>query len=166
MAKNNNHPMGDIGLSGDAREQVIDMLNIHLADMQVLYTKTRNYHWNVTGIHFHSLHELFEEQYEKLAVSIDELAERVRQVGGIAIGTLDEFKEHARLKEEPGNVPDAPTMIANLTADHEAVIRHLREDADKIEELGDMGTNDFLIGMMQDHEKMAWMLRAHIANEG
>ncbi len=158
--------LGDIGLSGDAREQMIDLLNTNLADLHVLYIKLRNYHWNVTGLQFKPLHELFEEQYTLIEAAIDETAERVRQVGGIAIGTLDEFKQHARLSETPGEIPPAEMMVTNLTADHEAIIRQLREDADTAEELKDMGTNDFLIALMQQHEKMAWMLRAHVSNPG
>lgn len=152
-----------IGLSDDQRAGVVDLLKGTLSDLHVLYTKTRNYHWNVVGEHFRDLHKLLEEQYELLGEAIDQVAERTRQLGAPALGTLAEFLEHARLKEQPGDYPDQFTMISNLCADHEAVIRQLREDADACDEqFHDMGTNDFLIGLMQVHEKMAWMLRSFL----
>jgi starvation-inducible DNA-binding protein len=153
----------DIGLTDEQRAGVVEILNGTLSDLHVLYTKTRNYHWNVVGEHFRDLHKLLEEQYEALAESIDEVAERTRMLGAPALGTMAEFLERARLKEQPGDRPDQFTMLSNLCADHEATIRQLREDADACdEEFHDMGTNDFLIGLMQAHEKMAWMLRSFL----
>lgn len=152
----------DIGLSDNARQQITTTLNKRLSDTVALYVKTRNYHWNVTGIEFIQLHEMFESQYDQLAEAMDEIAERVRQLGGVAFGTLDEFKKNTGLSEAPGERPTAEQMIRNLLADHETVIRTLRDDADKADKLGDMGTNDFLIGLMQVHEKIAWFLRAHL----
>jgi starvation-inducible DNA-binding protein len=153
----------DIGLNDKQRAGVAQILDRTLADLQVLYAKTRNYHWNVVGEHFHSLHELFEEQYEQLAEAIDQVAERSRQMGAPALGTLKEFLDHASLKEQPGDHPDAFTMLSNLCADHEAVIKWLRQASDDCDKkYQDMGTNDFLIGLMQVHEKMAWMLRSHL----
>ncbi len=154
----------NIGLDDNQRQQVITILNKRLSDAFLLYTKTRNYHWNVTGIQFIELHKFFEEQYDTLAEAIDEIAERVRKVGGFAFGTLDEFKQNSVIEEQPGRIPSAEEMIRNLLQDHETIIRQLREDADTTEELGDMLTNDFLIGLSHDHEKMAWMLRAHLEN--
>ncbi|PJF24777.1 MAG: DNA starvation/stationary phase protection protein [Phototrophicales bacterium] len=152
----------NIGL-GEAQKAVADLLNHRLADIVMLYFKTRNYHWNVTGMHFAELHEFFEEQYDQLEEAMDEVAERVRQVGGIAIGTLSEVQQHAALKEEPGVVPTAEEMVRNLLSDHEAVIRQLRADVDATaEQYNDMGTSDFLTALMEKHEKMAWMLRAHL----
>lgn len=152
----------NIGL-GEERQAVADLLNHRLADIVMLYFKTRNYHWNVTGMHFGELHEFFEEQYDQLAEAMDEVAERVRQVGGIAIGTLSEVQQRAALKEEPGVVPTAEEMVRNLLSDHEAVIRQLRADVDATaEQYNDMGTSDFLTALMEKHEKMAWMLRAHL----
>jgi starvation-inducible DNA-binding protein len=153
----------DIGIEADNRAAVVDILNRVLADQQVLYTKTRKYHWNITGHLFYSLHKLLEEQYTTLAVASDEVAERARSLGGMAIGTLKEFIECATLKEQPGQYPDAETMIANLVDDHEAVIRNLRKFVEATEEkFNDMGTSDFLTAMMEAHEKMAWMLRAFL----
>jgi starvation-inducible DNA-binding protein len=153
----------DIGLPKEARHGVIQILNNTLCDEYILYTKTRNYHWNVVGSDFNERHKFFQEQYEALDEIIDEVAERVRQLNGMSLGTLSDFVEHGRLKEFPGNYPDDLKMISNLLSDHEVIIRSLRRDADKCEdEYHDMGTNDFLIGIMEKHEKMAWMLRAHL----
>lgn len=153
----------NLGLSDAQRQGVCMLLNRILADMSVLYTKTRNYHWNVTGMQFHSLHETFEEQYGEIAENIDEVAERVRSLGEHPIATLREFLQHAQLPEEPGAIPDAATMLANLIRDHEHVIMQLRQAvASCDEDFGDAGTSDFLTGLMEEHEKMAWMLRAFV----
>ncbi|MBD3314557.1 MAG: DNA starvation/stationary phase protection protein [Chitinivibrionales bacterium] len=150
-----------IGIEQEQREGVVALLTRLLADEQILYAKTRNYHWNVVGPLFHSLHELLENQYQALAVRIDEIAERTRALGAPALGTLVEYKEYATLSESPGAYPEAMTMIANLTADHESIIRHLRKDLKACEEqYDDMGTSDFLTGLMEAHEKTAWMLRS------
>ncbi len=151
-----------IGLSDEALSEITSLLNKRLADTFVLYTKTRNYHWNVTGMHFMQLHTLFESQYDTLEESMDEIAERVRQLGGVAFGTLEEFKGATALRETPGERPAAAAMVANLLADHELVIRQLRADIETADRLGDMGTNDFLTGLLEGHEKTAWFLRAHL----
>ena len=151
----------NIGIEADNRAAVVDILNRVLADQQVLYVKTRKYHWNITGRLFYSLHKLLEEQYTALAAASDEVAERARSLGGLSIGTMQEFIECATLKEQPGDHPDAETMIANLVSDHEAVIRNLRKFVEVTDEkFNDLGTSDFLTAMMEAHEKMAWMLRA------
>jgi starvation-inducible DNA-binding protein len=152
----------DIGVKDDARKKIVETLNMRLSDEYVLYTKTRKYHWNVIGPRFHQLHEFFEEQYEILDEMIDEIAERTRQIGGKSLGTLDEFTRNSSINEEPGQNPDAQTMISNLLNDHETVIKTLRKNADEAEELEDMVTNDFFLEAAQKHEKMAWMLRAHL----
>jgi starvation-inducible DNA-binding protein len=152
----------NIGLDG-SEAAVVALLNGRLADTAVLYFKTRNYHWNVTGMHFAELHEFFEEQYDQLDDAMDEIAERVRQLGGVAIGTFSEALAHTALKEEPGVLPNAATMIQNLLADHETIIRQLRADVDATaNQHHDMGTSDFLTGLLEQHEKTAWMLRAHL----
>jgi len=141
----------------------IQILNQLLSDEYVLYTKTRNYHWNITGPDFSELHKFFESQYEELDEIIDETAERARALGGNSLGTLKEFLQHTSLKEVPGNYPDAKRMIGNLLTDHESVIQSLRKNlAACAEKYGDMGTSDFLTGLMEQHEKMAWMLRAYL----
>lgn len=152
----------DTGLSDETRTKVIDLLNKGLSNIVVLYVKSRNYHWNVTGMEFAQLHAMFENQYDQLEEAMDEIAERVRQLGGVAYGTLDEFKANSALSEKPGERPTAEQMVRNLLADHETVIRQLRRDIDTTDKLGDMGTNDFLTGLMEAHEKMAWFLRAHL----
>lgn len=162
MAQNVKSIAKELGLSEDTRQSSVDILTTTLAATFALYTKTRKFHWNVTGPHFIELHKLFEAQYDELEEAMDEIAERVRQLGGIAIGTLEEMQEHSFLEESPGVNPDAPGMVAELLADHESVIRHLRADIDAVTENGDAGTADFLTGLLEDHEKTAWFLRAHL----
>lgn len=154
----------EIGIPDTARRSVADILNHLLADEYVLYTKTRNYHWNVTGPQFSQLHRFFEEQYEKLDDFIDDIAERARSLGGPAAGSLAEFTKLARVKEQPGQSLDADGMIRQLLADHESLVRQLREDAvAATDKHHDIGTGDFLTGLLEDHEKMAWMLRAYLS---
>jgi starvation-inducible DNA-binding protein len=153
----------NIGLTEHDGKGVAHILNENLCDEYVLYTKTRNCHWNVTGPAFASLHRFLERQYGELDEIVDSVAERVRSVGGWAMGTLAEFSGKTKLKEHPGVYPDAESMLEELAADHEAVIRRLRGDlvtCDK--KYHDAGTCDFLTGLMERHEKMAWMLRAHL----
>jgi starvation-inducible DNA-binding protein len=155
------HP--SIGLLDEQREGVVAILNTLLADEYLLYTKTRNYHWNVVGSQFNDLHKFFEAQYNALNEVVDDVAERSRALGGNALGTMTEFLKSTRLNEESGHYPDARNMIANLLADHEALIGHLRVDLETCaEEYHDAGTTDFLTGLMEQHEKMAWMLRAFL----
>jgi starvation-inducible DNA-binding protein len=117
----------------------------------------------VTGPEFHSLHELLEDFYQKLAPLADDVAERVRMMGGRAIGTMAEFSQQTRLSEQPGDAPEARQMLENLLADHEQIIRDLRQDIHVCaDELNDQGTADFLTGLMEEHEKMAWMHRAFL----
>jgi starvation-inducible DNA-binding protein len=149
------------GLNEDYRRGVVDMLNRLLADEHVLYIKTRNYHWNVTGPRFHSLHIFLEEQYNELAETIDEVAETARQFGGFAFGTMTEFLRESRLAEHPGRVPDEDTMLRDLLEDHQAIIRALRHDIDRSdEEYKAADAADFLTAVLEKHNKMAWMLRA------
>ena len=152
----------NIGISESNRDGIVKILNTVLADEYVLYTKTRNYHWNVVGPQFNDLHKFFEGQYEALDEVVDDVAERARSLGGKALGTLAEFSQHTRLKEQPGKQPPALTMVANLQSDHEGMVRTLRADlATVMEKHNDAGTSDFLTGLMEKHEKMAWMLRSY-----
>ena len=156
----------EIGLPGQSREAIGRMLNALLADVQVLYAKTRNYHWNVTGPQFRSLHLMFEEQYNMLAEEGDEIAERTRALGVTAIGSMGAFLDHARLHEDSEAPPAAHAMVVNLAHDHEALIQQLRKDIDVCDEQhNDQGTADFLTGLMEAHEKQAWMLRAQAAEQ-
>ena len=153
----------DVGVKDDARKKLVETLNMRLCDEYVLYTKTRKFHWNVVGPRFSQLHEFFEEQYEIIDEMIDEVAERARQLGGKSLGTLDEFVRHSSINEEPGQNPDGQAMISILLKDHETIIKTLRKNADEAdEEYDDMATNDFFLEAVQKHEKMAWMLRAHL----
>jgi starvation-inducible DNA-binding protein len=155
------HP--NIGLLDEQREGVVAILNTLLADEYLLFTKTRNYHWNVVGPQFNDLHRFFEAQYNELNEIVDDVAERSRALGGNAFGTMIEFLKATRLKEESGYYPEAGHMIANLLADHETLICHLRTDLETCaEQYHDAGTTDFLTGLMEQHEKMAWMLRAFL----
>jgi starvation-inducible DNA-binding protein len=163
---NDNHHKINIGLSDKQREQTIDILNKALADQYIVYLKTQKYHWNVTGPEFYQFHIFLETQYTALAEDVDEIAERVRQVGGKAIGTMSEFLKTTRLAEDPGKYPSARDMLHELLHDHEAIIRQLREDIDKLsDEIGDQTTADFLTEQAEHHEKMAWMLGATIGHD-
>ena len=151
----------NIGLSEQDRKGVVDILNVLLADEYVLYTNTRNYHWNVVGPQFHDLHKFFESQYEELNDVVDDVAERVRALGGPALGSLTEFLKHTRLKEHPGHSVHTLEMVKNLLMSHESIIQSLRVDLETCaDKFHDIGTNDFLTGLMERHEKMAWMIRA------
>ena len=156
----------NIGLSDEQCEGVVSILNALLSDEYLLYTKTRNYHWNVFGPQFNDLHKFLERQYEELEEVVDQVAERARSLGGFAFGTITEFVQHTRLKEQPGQYPEARRMLSNLLADHESLIRQLRVDSQTCDEkFHDLGTNDFLIGLMERHEKTAWMFRAFLEGE-
>jgi len=150
-----------IGLNDKQRGVVINMLNRTLGDTVLLYVKTRNFHWNFEGPQFSELHQLFERQYEQLDESMDEIAERARALGGRAAGSMAEFLKLSRLKESQGTL-SASDMLAELLADHESLIRQLRQDSTMAGENGDAGSEDFLIGLMQAHEKTAWMLRSYL----
>lgn len=163
MTQTQTHSQINVGLTDGQRQGVCEILNRTLADLAILYTKTRNYHWNVTGMQFHSLHEVFEEQYQQIAEASDEVAERVRMLGEHPIGTMAEFLQHSQLTEMPGDYPDAPAMITNLLSDHEQVINQLRRGVQVTDDhYADASTSDFLTELLQQHEKMAWMLRAFV----
>jgi starvation-inducible DNA-binding protein len=154
----------NIGIAEKNQKGSITLLNTCLADAVILYTKLRKYHWNVKGDNFMELHKLFESHYDQVAEAIDEIAERVSQLGGMAIGTTVEFAKHSSLKEAPGKNPaNNMDMVKELLEDHETVIRSLREGIDKAdEENKDAGTADFITGLMQGHEKRAWKPRRYI----
>ncbi len=150
-----------LGISDKNRAAIVARLNALLADEYTLYTKTRNYHWHVTGPNFEPLHKFFEAQYTELNNFIDEIAERAITLGGRAVASHGEFVKLATLKENAAKLSDGK-MLADLLADHEAVVRRLREGVDETAKLGDAGTSDFLTGLLEAHEKMAWMLRAQL----
>ncbi len=153
----------NIGLAAASRTKVLSLLDKTLADLSVLSQKTRNFHWNVTGPRFNDLHKFFEAQYQALEGEIDETAERSRALGGPALGSMKEMLAATRLKEAAARPHAADAMLVELLRDHEALIRSLREDSDVCGEAGDKGTEDFLVGMLETHEKMAWMLRSFVS---
>ena len=153
----------DLGLKDSSRKAVAGLLATVLADEYVLYTKTRNFHWNVTGGRFHDLHKFLESQYDEIDDAIDEVAERIRTLGEMSPGSLAEFLAAARLKEAAGKAIPADEMLGALLADHEALAKSLRKDIDRCgDEFKDAGTQDFLTGLLQQHEKQAWMLRSFL----
>lgn len=152
----------NIGISEAARKAVVEELKKLQADEFVLYLKTWNFHWNVTGMNFNDLHGFFKNHYEELQEFVDEVAERIRMLGHIAPGTMIEFSKLARIGEMPGEKHTDKAMIAILLEDHEDIIETLRKLIDFTTQHNDMGTNNFLTDLMEKHEKMAWMLRAYI----
>lgn len=151
-----------IGLTAKSRKKIKGVLCGVLADQHVLYIKVRNFHWNLIGGRFHSLHVHFEEMYGELAVSIDETAERIRMIGGVSLGSMSEFLDSASLKETKGKLVEGDDAIKELLADNEAVIRKLREEIPGVGDLDDHGTEDFLVSLLQKHETSAWMLRSYL----
>ena len=152
-----------IGIKPASLQAVATELSKLLADEVVLYTKTRNAHWNVEGPDFHAMHLFFETQYELLADKIDRVAERIRQLGHYAPATLQAYLELTHLTEKLSRPNDPPGFIRELLTDHEHVIVFLRENINRFaDDYGDAGTSDFITGLMEEHEKMAWMLRAHL----
>jgi starvation-inducible DNA-binding protein len=129
----------------------------------VLYVKTRNYHWNVEGPDFSEAHRFFEGQYEALDEIMDDVAERARSLGGRATGSLAQFLKLTGLKEDNGKTAGSNAMFKDLLGDHEAIVRRLRKDVGVVgDKHGDAGTEDFLTGLIEQHEKMAWMLRSFL----
>lgn len=143
-----------------------ELLNAILADEFVLYVRTLNCHWNVRGMQFHSLHDFFEKLYREQAQLIDDLAEKVRSVGGYAMATLEEYLGNTRLKEAVGPPADPRTMVAGLVEGHETVIKHVREAFHAIEDkFDDPATSNFLADLLESHEKTMWMLKTHLDRE-
>lgn len=156
----------NIGLTEEQRQGVVSVLNKTLADTYLLLIKTKKYHWDVVGPQFRTLHQLWEEHYEALSANIDAYAERIRALGGYPLGTAEGFLKHATLREHPGDLPNASEMVSRLVVDHEQVIRNLRQYVNQSStEFKDEGTADFLTGLMEQHEDMAWMLRSFIEGE-
>jgi starvation-inducible DNA-binding protein len=152
-----------IGITPPNLQAVSTELSKLLADEFILYTKTRNAHWNVESHDFHSMHIFFEQQYEALDEVMDAVAERIRQLGHYAPGTLQSFLSLTHLTEKSGQRNDSMDFIRELLTDHENIIIFIRENINRFaDEYGDAGTSDFITGLMEEHEKMAWMLRAHL----
>jgi starvation-inducible DNA-binding protein len=152
-----------IGITPANLQAVSTELSKLLADEFVLYTKTRNAHWNVEGPDFHTKHLFFESQYEQLDETMDSVAERIRQLGHYAPATLQSFLKLTHLTEQSSQPNDSLGFIKELLEDHESIIIFLRENINKFaNEYGDLGTSDFITGLMEKHEQMAWFLRAHL----
>lgn len=152
----------NIGISDGNSKAVALLLNKLLANEFVLYTKTRNYHWNIECPSFMEMHKLYESQYNELAEIIDEVAERVRKIGHYAEARLKDFVELADLDEEE-YTDDQVKQINNLLEDHETIIRNVRGHIKMADEkYKDIGTSDFLTGLLRQHETMAWMLRSYL----
>lgn len=152
----------NIGINESDRKEIADGLAKLLADTYTLYLKTHNFHWNVTGPMFETLHLMFERQYTELATAVDQIAERIRALGFPAPGTYAEFGRLASIKEETG-VPDAPSMVRQLVDGQEAVVRTARSVFPVVDRAHDEPTADLLTQRMQVHEKTAWMLRSLLA---
>ena len=149
----------DIGIDATQREEIAGGLSRVLADSYTLYLKTHNFHWNVTGPMFQTLHLMFEAQYNELALAVDLVAERIRALGFPAPGTYQQFAALSAIKEDDG-VPAAQDMIRRLVEGHETVARTAREVFQASDAANDQPTCDLLTQRMQVHEKTAWMLRS------
>jgi starvation-inducible DNA-binding protein len=153
----------NIGIFESNLKAVAQLLNVTLADEMTLLVKTRNFHWNVKGLHFNELHSFFDNEYALLNESVDEIAERVRALGEFAIGSMEEFSSQKRIKESFLKGLSAEEMLRELLNDHEFIIKKLRIDIDETaNKYQDVATSDFLTGLLAQHEKSAWMLRSHL----
>lgn len=157
--KKTDAPKIDIGITKTQRKAIADGLARLLADEYTLYLKTHNFHWNVTGPMFNTLHLMFETQYNELALAVDLVAERIRALGFPAPGSYKQFAALSSIDEETG-VPDARGMIRQLVEGAEAVVRTARDVFPLADEARDEPTADLLTQRMQVHEKNAWMLRS------
>jgi starvation-inducible DNA-binding protein len=152
-----------IGISESNRKTVAEQLDKLLADEFVLYTKTLNAHWNIEGPDFHSVHLYFEELYGQSQEIVDAVAERIRQLGHYAPATLKDFLKLTHLTEQMKGGNTSPDLIKNLLGDHESIIEFIRANIKEFDEAHkDAGTSDFVTSLMEKHEKIAWMLRAHL----
>jgi len=149
----------NIGIKEDARREIGDGLSRLLADTYTLYLKTHNFHWNVTGPMFNTLHLMFETQYNELALAVDQIAERIRSLGFPAPGTYKQFAALTSIEEET-EVPKAEDMIAIPVRDQETVVRTARSIMPVVDEANDEVSADLLTQRMEVHEKTAWMLRS------
>ncbi|MGV7105621.1 Dps family protein [Flavobacterium sp. U410] len=152
----------NLGINPTDLQTSIDHLTVVLANEMLLYVKTRKFHWNVAGNSFMELHKIFENQYAKLALTADEIAERISALGGKTIGTMQEFIKHSVLEEKPNKQYVQSEMITELLEDHEKVIISLRDAIEQIENGKDFGTEDFLTSLLRNHEETAWILRKYL----
>lgn len=151
-----------IGLTDAKTQEIALILSKLLADETVLYLKTRKAHWNVEGPDFHNVHVYLDALYHEIELNIDDVAERIRQIGHYTPATMQEYLQLTHLTEKRVEKNDSLSYYSDLLADHEAIIIFIRENIAKLDELEDYGSSDFLTGLMEKHEKTAWMLRAHL----
>ena len=154
----------NIGLNLEQRQEIAGRLSRLLADSYTLYLKTHNYHWNVTGPQFNTLHTMFEEQYTELAVAVDEVAERIRALGISAPGSYREFTDLTSVEEAQGG-EDSSEMLRQLVVGQETAARTAREAFPAADSANDQPTADLLTQRMQIHEKNAWMLRSMLEQD-
>jgi starvation-inducible DNA-binding protein len=155
----------NIGITANDRKAVAEELMKLLADEFVLYTKTRNAHWNIEGTDFHTMHVFFEQQYNELEELVDAVAERIRKLGHYAPATLKQMLQLTHLTEENDRGNSSAGFLRSLLEDHESIIQFIRGNIIPFgEKFHDAGTSDFVTGLMEKHEEMAWMIRAHFTN--
>ncbi len=155
----------EIGLTEENRQSITNELSKILADESVLCLKTKNAHWNIEGVDFYEKHLLFESQFKHLDILIDSVAERIRSIGHYAPASLKDFLRLTHLSEESREKNDSNGFMKELLQDHESVIINLRGNIETFSLSNtDFGTIDFITGIMETHEKMAWFLRSHLKN--
>lgn len=153
----------NIGISEKHLKNTSSILSIVLANEMTLYVKTRKAHWNVTGESFMELHKLFQDHYQQLEESIDEIAERIGKLGHKTIGTMAEFSKLTIIKEHPAKYSSSKDTLKELLKDHETIITELRTNiTDCSDKNNDAGTADYLTGLMEQHETIAWILRRYL----
>lgn len=152
--------MPNLWIESRDMNDAVGILHKHLATEIVFNLKIRNFHWNVTGIHFNDLHKFFEDLYTNWAEYADEIAERIRMLWHHTHASMDEYLKMTYIQEEKNINLSCEKMLKQLLEDCETIIREIRKDIIKIAETDDMGTEDFLTGLIQKHEKDAWMLRS------
>jgi len=150
----------DIGINDSDRQQIAEGLSKLLADTYTLYLNTHNFHWNVTGPMFNTLHLMFMDQYTELWNSVDVIAERIRALDQFAIGSYKDFSHYSSVEDAPSNPPKAEEMIALLVEGHETVIKTIRSIYELVGKASDQATEDMLTQRINVHEKTAWMLRS------
>jgi len=157
--KTNSHAAIDIGIGRKDRREIADGLSKVLADTYLLYLKTQNFHWNVTGPMFHTLHVMFETQYKELREAVDEIAERIRAIGFSAPGSFSAFSQLTSIKEDK-EILSAEEMIRSLHKGHQTIVHTINTMISTVEHAHDLPTVDMLTERMEYHEKTAWMLRS------
>jgi len=149
-------------LSTEQIQKITDILKQLLADETILYLKTRNAHWNVEGSDFQTVHVFFETQYNELQLIIDEVAEKIRTKDIYAPATMSEYLQLTHLKENVIENHNSLTYMKELLNDYEIIIAFLNQSIVEIEDLNDVSTSDYLVGLLEQHQKTAWMLRSHL----